>query len=528
MRKKSAMYPGYWASKQGDKAAAIDSETGESISYAELNVRSNQLAQLMYAQGLRKGDHIALFMENNIRYFEVIWAALRSGLHVTPINRYLSAEETRYIVNNCEAKVLITSAYLSKVAEALIGKISACEILLMINGASASYLSYETEIEKYPSTALAYEPEGSPMIYSSGSTGQPKGIVQPLPDRSVADYPEKGIALQKHVFGFDTNTQYLSPAPSYHSIPLGQILAVQRLGGTVVMMPKFDAEKSLKAIEQFKITHGTWVPTMFSRILKLSEQERKKYDLSSMKVVIHGGAPCPKQVKQQMIELWGPIFFEIYGATEGLGLTVCNSKEWLEKPGTIGKALWGIPHVCDEDGNEVPRGKSGLIYFEMKKINFNYHKDENKTNKIKHPKHDNWGTVGDIGYQDEDGYLFLNDRADFMIISGGVNIYPQEIEDALIMHPKVADVAVFGIPHEEMGEEVKAVIQLEANFQNSDKLTKENLEKELIAYAKEKIAHYKCPRSIDFVTDFPRLPTGKLYKKPLKEKYWQGHESAVI
>lgn len=522
------MYPGYWAEKQGDTTAAINTETGESITYTELNDRSNQLAQFMYSKGLRRGDRVALFMENNIRYFEIIWAALRSGLYITPINRHLNADETAYIVNNCEAKILITSAYLEPMADALVDKIKRCETLLMTDRSSQSnpksaYTCYENILEYIPAVALANQPEGAPLIYSSGSTGQPKGIVQPIPDREAPDYPEKGVALQKNLFGFDSNTRYLSTAPCYHSIPLGQILAVQRLGGTVVMMPKFDALLSLKAIQEFKITHSQWVPTMFSRILKLTEAEQSIYRLSSMKVAIHGGAPCPKAVKQKMIDLWGPMFFEMYGSTEGLGLTVSNSKDWLERPGTVGKAIWGIPHICGEDGEDLPIGESGAVYFEMKKISFNYHNDDKKTKKTQHPQHENWGTVGDIGYLDEDGFLYLNDRADFMIISGGVNIYPQELEDTLIMHPKVADVAVFGIPHEEMGEEVKAVIQVEAHIEESPEL-----EKELIDYAKNQIAHYKCPRSIDFISEFPRLPTGKLYKKPLKAKYWKGHESAVV
>ncbi len=517
------MYPGHWATVHGEKAAAINSATGESISYNQLNDRSNQLAQLMYAHGLRKGDHVAIMMENNLRYFEFIWAALRSGLFFTTVNRYLTADETAYIVNDCGAKVFVTSCEMSQTAEQLLPLVSDDLLKLMTDGVIDGYNAYETSLENHKAVELSEQPCGAVMLYSSGTTGQPKGILPRLPKHGIEDFHKRGAALQQMLWKFDENTCYLSTAPNYHSAPIGFMTATQALGGTVIMMPKFDALDALKAIEDYKITHSQWVPAMFSRLLKLSEDERKQHDLSSLKVAIHAAAPCPKQVKMQMIDWWGPIIFEYYSATEAVGMTHVNTLEWLNKPGTVGKPIFGTLHVCDKQGNELPKGESGLLYFEMPKLPFTYHNDKQKTKDTQHPFHENWAAIGDVGYVDEDGYLFLNDRANFMIISGGVNIYPQEIEDALLIHPSVADVAVFGVPNKEMGEEVKAVIELEKGLEHSDELASE-----LMEFSRQNIARYKCPKSIEFIDKLPRLPTGKLYKRALKEQYWQDQESCVV
>lgn len=518
------MYPGYWVKTQADKPAAIDSETGESISYRELDDRSMQLAQLMYEKGLRRGDHLALFMENNLRYFEIAWAAFRSGLYFTPVNRYLTADEAAYIINDCEASVLVSSFYLKDTAEALLPLLVKENITcLMTEKAIHGYQSYETEIGQYEATALEEEPLGTYMMYSSGSTGRPKGIVHRLPSRTVDNYPEPGVAIFRKFWGFDESSIFLSTAPNYHSAPILFSMQTQRLGGTVVMMPRFDAEKALEAVERYKVTHSQWVPTMFNRILKLPDDKRLQYNLSTMRCAIHGAAPCPKHVKQKIIEWWGPIICEYYSASEATGQTHITSQEWLKKPGSVGKANLGVLHICDEDGIELPAGESGTVYFELPALPFSYKNDANKTKSTQHPEHENWGAVGDVGFVDEDGYLFLNDRSNFMIISGGVNIYPQEIEDALLTHIKVADVAVFGVPNEEMGEEVKAIVQLEEPSEASEELAVE-----LTDYVRGIIAHYKCPKSIEFMAQLPRLETGKLYKKPLKEKYWQKAETGLV
>lgn len=518
------MYPGHWSKVHGDKAAVVNSETGESISYLELDKRSIQLAHLFYEQGLRRGDHIALFMENNMRYFEVIWAALRSGLYFTPVNRFLTADEAAYIVNDCDAKVLISSNYLQKVATEIPALLDKEDLLLlMTDGAIDGFDGYEDAINRYEPEPPPEQLLGTFMLYSSGSTGRPKGIVHKLPKRTVDNYPEVGLAAFKHLWKFSEDTVYLSTAPNYHSAPLLATVQTQRLGGTVVMMPKFDAEKALAAVEKFKVTHAQWVPTMFNRMLKLPDETRDNYDISSLQCAIHGAAPCPKHIKQQMIDWWGPIINEYYGASEGTGQTHITSQEWLNKQGSVGKAMIGVIHICDEAGNELPVGESGTVYFEMPIVPFHYNKDEAKTKSAIHPNNPTWCSVGDVGYVDEEGYLFLNDRSNFMIISGGVNIYPQEIEDAILTHPEVADVAVFGIPNEEMGEEVKAVVQLEETHKACDQLAET-----LIDYTREKIAHYKCPKTLDFMDQLPRLETGKLYKTQLKAKYWQGHENKVV
>ena len=520
------MYPGHHAQTSPDKAAVISAQTGEVVTYAELDARSNQLAQLLWSQGLRRGDHIAIFMENHLRYFEAAWAAFRSGLYFTTVNRYLTAPEASYIVDDCGAKVLVSSRAVHEVAAEIPDHARDCQRFLLVDGppsgGSERFENYEAALKEHTAEPLDEEPLGELMLYSSGTTGRPKGISRPLADRPVS----RGLAMAvtlKGLFGAGSDSVYLSPAPMYHSAPIGFCTAIQSLGGTVVMMEHFDALDSLEAIERHGVTHSQWVPTMFSRMLKLKEEKRKGFDLSTHRVAIHAAAPCPRKVKEEMFAWWGPILHEYYGGTEANGLTYVGPDDWLAQPGTVGRAVLGTLHICDEDGTELPTGEPGLVYFERKKSTFEYHKDPEKTRSAQHPKNPAWTALGDVGYVDEEGYLYLTDRASFMIISGGVNIYPQEIENELIMHPKVEDVAVIGVPHPEFGEEVKAIVQPVAGV-NADA----TLADELIGFAREHIAAYKCPRSIDFEDELPRLPTGKLYKRLLKDRYWGNKNSRIV
>ncbi len=517
------MYPGKWGIECPDKPAAINGASGEALTFGALNERSNQLAQLLRARGFNRGDHIAIFMENNLRYFEVVWAALRSGLYLTTINRYLTAEEAAYIINNSESRALITSAYLRERASELPALCADCATWLMVDGASDGYEDYADAIAAHPGTNLAEEPAGSFMLYSSGTTGRPKGVIRPLPDARIDQDAGPLGALQQGLWGIGADSVYLSPAPLYHSAPISFCTGVQALGGTVVMLPRFDEITSLQAIQQFQVTHSQWVPTMFSRLLKLPEAQRSGFDLSSHRVAIHAAAPCPEGVKRQMIDWWGPILCEYYAGTEMTGFTHVTSEEWLAHPGTVGKPILGILHICDEDGRELPTGEAGIVYFELPTPPFEYLREPEKTRDAQHPQHSDWWALGDVGHVDEAGYLYLTDRATFMIISGGVNIYPQEIENEMIMHPAVADVAVIGVPDEEMGEAVKAVVQLVKQATPNAALGEE-----IMRYTRDRIAHYKCPKSMDFVDELPRLPTGKLYKRLLKDKYWGKEGSRIV
>jgi fatty-acyl-CoA synthase len=482
--------------------------------YRELDERSNRLANLLHSSGLHAGDRVAILMENRPEYFEVLWAAMRSGLYLTTINRYLTVEEAAYILEDSEAKALVTSAAMADRAEPLTARATGCALRLVVGGSLAGHDDYEAAIAAQPSSPVEPQLRGDIMLYSSGTTGRPKGIKRPLSGDTV-DNPPALLALLQLVFGFDEHTRYLSTAPLYHTAPLGFSMGVQILGGTVVCMEHFDPIEALRAIETHRVTHSQWVPTMFVRMLKLTEEQRNGFDLSSHQVAIHAAAPCPAPVKAQMLEWWGPIIHEYYGGTEGNGMTYASPQDWLAHPGTVGKALFGAIRICDEDGNEVPTGEVGTVYFEQPEMPFEYHNDPERTRSSQHPRHPGWSTLGDIGYVDEDGFLYLTDRKAFMIISGGVNIYPQEIEDCLIVHPKVADVAVIGVPNPDMGEEVKAVVQPAPGVEPS-----EDLAGELLAHCREHLAGYKVPRSIDFEAELPRLPTGKLYKRLLRDRYW--------
>lgn len=509
------MYPGHHSRSTPDKAAQIMASTGKVTTYRELDDAANRLARLLHDRGLREGDHISIFAENHPRYYEAFWAAMTSGLYFTTINRYLSPEEAAYLVNDSGSSVLITTAAMAKTAAQMLDLIPDCQHRLMIDGAVDGFESYEDAVADMPAEPLLRLPKGEVMLYSSGTTGRPKGIKRALTGVEVHDASLSGIGmLEHHLLGMDEDSVYLSPAPMYHSAPLMWTAGVHELGGTAVVMDRFDPERFLAYVEQYSVTDSQLVPTMFIRMLKLPEEVRNRYDLSSLKMAVHAAAPCPVAVKEQMIEWWGPIIQEYYAATEGSGLCFIGAQEWLDHKGSVGKAMMGTLHICDDDGRELPTGEPGLVYFDQQTVPFEYHGDPEKTKNSRHPEHEGWTTVGDVGYVDQEGYLYLTDRATFMIISGGVNIYPQEIEACFALHPKVADVAVFGLPDEEMGEYVHAVVQLEEGMEPTDSLAEE-----LRSYARDHLAGYKVPRVVDFRADFPRLPTGKLYKKPLREEY---------
>ena len=507
------MYPGKYAAETPEKPAAVNAVTGEVLTYRRLNEDSVRLARYLRSVGLKRGDALAINLENRLEFFVATWAALRSGLYLVTVNQFLPSHDVAYIVADCGAKALITSERLSKIAGELLPLIEQCPHRLIIGGELAGWDSYEAALEGQSIEPLDDERQGEHMPYSSGTTGKPKGIRRELGERHISEGPE---FLESFLsYGFDQDAIYLSPAPLYHAAPFAFTNRTHVLGGTVIMMPRFDAEESLRLIEQYKVTHSQWVPTMFIRMLKLEEDKRAAYDLSTHKVAIHAAAPCPIEVKRQMIEWWGPILQEYYAASERNGSTRINSEEWLRKPGSVGKAVMGTIHVCDDDGKVLGVGEDGVIYFERESVVFTYHNDPERTREAQHPHHPNWSTMGDVGHLDEVGYLYLTDRKTFMIISGGVNIYPQMIEDALCLHPMVHDVAVIGVPNPDFGEEVKAIVQTAEGVTHD-----EEVRTELMDFARERLASYMIPRSIDFRDELPRLPTGKLYKKQLRAEFW--------
>jgi len=514
------MYPGKHAIERADQPAFIMANTGESVTYEEYEARTNQLAHLLRAHGLRRLDHYAIFMENNARYLEVCGAGERSGLYYTCINSYLTAEELAYIVNNSDSQVLITSAAKADVARAALPQCPNISLCLIVDAAGdGTFVDYRQAVASFPTTPIADESLGTAMLYSSGTTGRPKGIIRPLPDGPPAK-PLPLFDFLIDIWKYREGMTYLSPAPLYHSAPQASVGLTIRMGGTAIIMERFDPEQYLQLVARYRVTHSQLVPTMFSRMLKLPEEVRTRADVSSLEIAIHAAAPCPVQVKEQMIDWWGPIIFEYYGATEGLGFTACNSEEWLAHKGSVGRVLLGELHILGDDGQPVPDGTPGEIWFKTA-TPFEYFHDAEKTKEATSAD-GTMSTVGDVGYLD-DGYLYLTDRATFMIISGGVNIYPQECENLLITHPKVADAAVFGVPNVDLGEEVKAVVQPMPGIEPGDALATE-----LIAFCHQHLARQKCPRSIDFQEQLPRLPTGKLYKKGLRDRYWGDKKSRIV
>lgn len=495
-------------SRNRPHAPAVVMDDGKSLSFRALDHGSIALANRFSARGLQRGDVMAIVLENRPEYFVAVWAGLRLGLYVVPINWHLKEEEVRHIVVDSEAKLLLTSAmHAALVATATAATRCSLQVSVDQPGdwaeVAAAMRSEDPVIPRFEQT------EGQIMYYSSGTTGKPKGIKRAMQYPALGTPPAIDGFIGRH-YGVSADTVYLSPAPQYHAAPLNWCLAIQRCGGRLVVMRKFEPLDVLRLIQEHRVTHAQFVPTMFIRMLKLAPEQRAAFDLSSLRVAVHAAAPCPPETKQQMMSWWGPILHEYYGGSESNGVTAIGPQEWLRHPGSVGRAVLGVLHICDADGKELPPGETGDVYFSGLP-DFQYHKDPEKT-RAAYNRH-GWSTLGDIGYVDPEGFLYLTDRQAFMIISGGVNIYPQEIENLLVGHPQVLDAAVVGVPHAEFGEEVVAVIQLREPAQKG-----EGLAQELVEYCRARLAGFKCPRRVIFDDALPRLPNGKLLKRLIKER----------
>jgi long-chain acyl-CoA synthetase len=504
-----------------DKDAVRMVETGARMTYAQLDDASARLARALRERGARPGDRVAVLMENRPEYFVAVWAARRAGLRFVPVNWHLTLEEAAYVTDDCDAVALIASHTLIGLAAGVKARCPRLRTAISAGPAEAGFESLETVLAGSAPWAATDQPEGGIMPYSSGTSGRPKGILRPLAGATFGA-PSGFETMVVNAYGFAPDTVYLCPAPLYHTAPLGWSMAAQANGGTVVALESYDAQRALQAIAGERVTHAQFVPTHFVRMLKLPEAARKSADVSSLRMAIHAAAPCPVDVKQAMIDWWGPIILEYYAGSEGGGFVSLDSLEWLAHRGSVGRAqpaaVAGLSrdggsalHIVDPDtGRELPTGEVGLIYF-SNAARFDYHKDPGKTAEFFNDR--GWGTLGDMGWVDGEGYLYLTDRKSHMIISGGVNIYPQEIESVLALHPAVADVAVIGVPNAEFGEEVKAVVEPAGPADAG-------LARELIAYCRERLAGFKCPRTVDFVETLPRLPNGKLLKRELRKRYW--------
>jgi len=510
-----------WAKELPDRPAVVMTESGQSLTYRELDQRSNQFAHALRAAGIRRGEHIAYLLENSTRVFDVVWGAYRAGCYYTPVNCRFNADEVEYVVRDSGAVALVVSARFRDVAEQVAARVPGLRLRLATGGPVDGYASYDELVGSRPSTPIADESPGCRMLYSSGTTGRPKGVKRPLPTGTL-DAIDPWLSTQARLYGWTGETRYLCPAPLYHGAGLWWTTAMHRLCASAHVMERFDAQGFLASIERYRITSTQVVPTMFVRLLRLPEASRTLYDLGSLTSVIHAAAPCPVEVKEAMIAWLGPIVVEYYAASEGNGSTFITTDEWRSHKGSVGRAVVGIPHIVGEDGTELPPGEVGVVYFQSTTGEvFEYHNDPGKTRGSR--LENGWSTTGDMGYLDEEGYLYLTDRSSHMIISGGVNIYPQEAENVLATHDLVEDVAVIGVPNAEFGEEVKAVVQLRAGVGAGPAV-----EAELVAYCRERLAHYKCPRSVDFVDALPRGENGKLYKLALRKSYWEGRESLVV
>ena len=503
------MYPAVHAQVAPDRPAVIMSPGGARVTYAELDERSARLAAVFHGAGARRGDTVVLALQNDVRWAEVVWACLRSGLYIAPLNWHLTAAELTPLMEDAAPRAVVTSAGLyATMREAVqAARLPVAPLWLVAEadevwGGSrpAGVLDHDLAVAGTPRDPGLMETLGGRLLFSSGTTGRPKPFrVDPIDVHPAEARMRLGSLLAK--LGFTSgDVTYLATGPSYHAGPFAFLQAVHQLGGTAVMMSRFDAEGALAAIARHRVTHSQWVPTMFIRMLRLPEEIRRPHDLSSHRVAVHAAAPCPVEVKRAMLDWWGPIIHEYYGASEGFGSTAIGPDEWLEHPGSVGRAVDGELFIADVEGRELPSGEVGVVWFRRSGAA---------------------GTAGDLGHVDPDGYLHLTGRASQVIISGGVNIHPREIEDLLALHPAVADVAVVGVPHDEFGEQVKAIVE-----PTEDAHPGPDLERELVRYCRARLAHHKCPRSVDFVDQLPRSEAGKLLVAELRARYWPAAQSA--
>jgi long-chain acyl-CoA synthetase len=504
------MHPSHHAQICPDKPAYVMAGSGVAIDYRTLDERSNRLAHFWRSQGYGAGETIAIVLENHEWFFPLVWSAQRAGLYYACLSHTLSGGDLAYILGDSGARCVIGSQKTLALLEAASEEGSEASVFL-VDPAAPDTPGLPDLVASFPGIPIPDECAGSDMLYSSGTTGRPKGIRRPfLPGQPIAaETPMTPMARGR--FKMDETSVYLSPAPLYHAGPLRWAMLVQRMGGTVVVMERFDAQQALDTIARHRVTVAQWVPTHFVRMLQLPEEQRHAFDHSSLQAVFHAAAPCPVPVKEAMMDWWGPIIHEYYGGTENNGLTLIGPQEWLDHKGSVGRAVIGTIRICDEAGELLPAGREGAIFFEGGPV-FAYHNDEEKTLGSRHSK--GWTTLGDIGRLDEEGYLYLTDRKSFMIISGGVNIYPQEIENALALHPKVRDAAVIGAPDPDMGEKVVAVIELLKKEDAGDAL-----KTEISSFLRERLGGVKTPRQIDFIDTLPREATGKLFKRLLRDRY---------
>jgi acyl-CoA synthetase (AMP-forming)/AMP-acid ligase II len=496
---------------------AIITSAGQVVTYGELYARSQRVAATLHSAGLRRGDGVALMLPNRPEFLEVAWGCQLSGLYYTPVNTHLTTDEVAYIIDDSEARAVFIDVSMTGPGSRLLDHLPTVDARIVVGGAAPGWMSYDEALELAGSGPEISD--GTEMLYSSGTTGRPKAVRRPLPsDNGSWAQSILEMALLHH-YGMTGSSVYLSPAPLYHAAGVNYTMAVNRVGAASVLMGKFDPEAVLRLIQLQGVTHAQFVPTMFVRMLKLPAEVRQRYDVSSLQCVLHAAAPCPVDVKHRMIEWWGPIIHEYYGGTEGFAGTTIGPSEWMAHPGSVGKPLTTV-HILGEGGDELPQGEAGEIFFEGGP-DFEYFKDPEKTASVSNAK--GWRTLGDVGYVDEGGYLYLTDRSTFMIVSGGVNIYPQEVENLLVMHPKLVDAAVFGVPNDEFGEEVKAVVQPLDGVAPGQELAGE-----LIEYCRAHLASYKCPRTVDFDPALPRDPNGKLYKRRIRDRYWEGKTSRIL
>jgi len=512
---------GFWkiAEAEPDKLAIVDPD-GNEITFGELLADANRLVHGLRALGLEKGDGVAVVLPNGIEMFALYMAAMQAGLYLTPINWHLVGPEIAYIVEDCEAKVFIGHERFADECRRAADEVSLDDERIFALGDVPGFRPYANLTDGQPDRAPENRTAGAAMHYTSGTTGRPKGVRRALSGADPETVAGSGGLLG--MFGVKANDDnvHICGSPLYHTAVLAFASSSLHLGHTVVLMDKWSAESMLELIDQYRVTYSHMVPTQFQRLLSLPTEVREAYDVSSLRTMIHAAAPCPVETKRQMLEWWGPVIYEYYAATEGGG-TLVTPEEWLERPGTVGKAWPGAEiRVVDDEGNDLPPGGIGTIYMKLPAAAaFEYFKDKDKTeaNRVA-----GFFTVGDVGYLDEDGYLFLRDRKSDMIISGGANIYPAEIEGELIQHPRIVDVAVFGIPNADWGEEIKAVVQLVPDVEPSDELTTE-----IMDFARERMGKFKLPRSIEYIEEMPRDPNGKLYKRKLRDPYWEGQERAI-